>query len=188
MWTKYILYKEARNTMQALIKDKKRKLLQEKLSENNENIGKPKELWKFIKKLGYQTRRLSYAWRFLSFFKSWRFLPRQVQILFKNILWIFQVIFLRNFLTLLENLKYLQCVSITRKLFSVKKKLIFENVTLASILRILKEFKTNKATEVENIMRRFLKDSSNILCTPIAKICNLSIILALSQINIKSQR
>ena len=36
-----ILYKEARNTVQALIKDKKRKLLQEKLSEN---IGKPKEL------------------------------------------------------------------------------------------------------------------------------------------------
>ena len=39
--------------MQALIKDKKRKLLQEKLSENNENIGKPKELWKFIKKIGF---------------------------------------------------------------------------------------------------------------------------------------
>ena len=88
------------------------------------------------------------------------------------------MILLRSFLTLLENLKYLQCVSITRKLFSVKKKLKFENVTLVSILRILKEFKAYKATEVENIMRRFLKDSSNILCTPIAKICNLSIILA----------
>ena len=40
-----IPYKEARNTVQALIKDKKRKLLLEKLSEN---IGKPKELWKII--------------------------------------------------------------------------------------------------------------------------------------------
>ena len=40
-----IPYKEARNTVQALIKDKKRKLLQEKLSENK---GKPKELWKII--------------------------------------------------------------------------------------------------------------------------------------------
>ena len=40
-------YKEARNTVQALIKDRKRKLLQEKLSEN---IGKLKELWKIIKK------------------------------------------------------------------------------------------------------------------------------------------
>ena len=38
--------KEARNTGQALIKEKKKKLLQEKLSENT---GKPKELWKIIK-------------------------------------------------------------------------------------------------------------------------------------------
>ena len=45
-----ILYKEARNTMQALIKDKKRNLLQEKLSENK---GKPKELWKIIKNWVY---------------------------------------------------------------------------------------------------------------------------------------
>ena len=41
--------------MQALIKDKKRKLLQEKLSEN---IGKPKELWKNIKNWVSQTKRL----------------------------------------------------------------------------------------------------------------------------------
>ena len=41
--------------MQALIKDKKRKLLQEKLSEN---IGIPKELWKIIRKWVYQTKRL----------------------------------------------------------------------------------------------------------------------------------
>ena len=40
-----ILYKEAQNTMQALIKHKKRKLFQEKLSEN---IRKPKKLWKII--------------------------------------------------------------------------------------------------------------------------------------------
>ena len=44
-----------------------------------------------------------------------------------------------------------------------------------SILKILKEFKTNKATEVDNLAGGFLKDGSNILCTPIAKICNLSI-------------
>ena len=38
-----ILNKKARITVQVLIKDKNRKLLQEKLSENK---GKPKELWK----------------------------------------------------------------------------------------------------------------------------------------------
>ena len=43
-----------------------------------------------------------------------------------------------------------------------------------SILQILQEFKTNKATGVDNLVGRFHKDGSNILCTPIAKICNFS--------------
>ena len=43
-----ILCKEVRNTVQALVKDKKRKLLQDKLSEN---IGKQKDLRKIIKKI-----------------------------------------------------------------------------------------------------------------------------------------
>ena len=49
-----ILYKEARNTVQALIRDKKRKLLQEKLCKN---IGKPKELWPIIKNLGLRDKK-----------------------------------------------------------------------------------------------------------------------------------
>ena len=174
-------YKEARNTVQALIKDKKRKLLQEKLSEN---IGKPKELWKIIKKWVYQTKRLpqqayaSIRKTFSKYNTSWHFLQGQSQILLKSISRILQVILLRSFLTLLENLEYLQCISITRKLTPVKKKLKFEKVSSVSILKILKEFKTNKATVTDNLAGRFLKDGSNILCTTIAKICNLSIKLA----------
>ena len=52
-----------------------------------------------------------------------------------------------------------------------------------SILKILKEFKTNNATGVDNIPWMFFKDSSNILCTHVAKIYNLSINLPLSQTN-----
>ena len=55
------------------------------------------------------------------------------------------------------------------------KKLKFEKVISVSILKILKQFKTKKATGVDNIAGRFHKDGPNILCTPIAKICNLSI-------------
>ena len=50
-----ILYKEAKNTVQALIKDKKRELLKKKLPEN---IGKSKELWKMLKNWAYQIKRL----------------------------------------------------------------------------------------------------------------------------------
>ena len=85
-----------------------------------------------------------------------------------------QVILLRSVLTVQEYLEYLQCASITRELTSVKKK-IFEKVSSVSILKILKEFRTNKATGVDNLAGRFLEDGSNILCTHIAKICNLSI-------------
>ena len=165
-----MIYNEARNNVQALIKDKKRKLLQEKLSEN---VEKPKELWKTINNWVYQTKRLPQQAYASIQKKSWRFHLGRSQILLKNILRILQVILLRSFLILLENLEYLQCASITRELTSVKK-LKFEKVSSVSILQILQEFKTNKATEVDNLVGRFHKDGSNILCTPIAKICNFS--------------
>ena len=60
----------------------------------------------------------------------------------------------------------------------MKKKLKFEKVSSVSILKILKEFKTSKVTGVDNLAGRFLKNGSNILCTPIAKISDLSIKLA----------
>ena len=55
------------------------------------------------------------------------------------------------------------------------KKIKLEKVGSLSILKILKKRKTNKATGGDKIAEGFLKDGSNILCTPIAKICNLSI-------------
>ena len=44
-----LTYKEAKNTVQRLIKEKKKKFFSKKLEEN---IGEPKELWKNLKKLG----------------------------------------------------------------------------------------------------------------------------------------
>ena len=56
-----------------------------------------------------------------------------------------------------------------------EKKLKFEKVDLVTIRKILKQFKINKATGVDNLAGSFLKDGLNTLCLPIAKICNLSI-------------
>ena len=44
-----LIYKEAKNTVQRLIKEKKKIFFSKKLEEN---IGEPKELWKNLKKLG----------------------------------------------------------------------------------------------------------------------------------------
>ena len=70
-----ILHKEARNTVQALIKDKKSKLLQEKLSEN---IGKSKELWKIIKKLGLPDKKAPSTSICLNTKKELTFSPRGI--------------------------------------------------------------------------------------------------------------
>ena len=95
---------------------------------------------------------------------------------------------LKSFLSLQDDLEYLQCVSITRELTSVKKKLTFEKLCSVSILKILKKLKTNKATVVDNLTWRFLKDDANIFFTPIARLCNISIKFNFSQINKKSQK
>ena len=47
-----------------------------------------------------------------------------------------------------------------------------------TISDFLKELKTNKATGIDNLSCRFLKDGSEVLATPIAQICNLSIKLS----------
>ena len=54
----------------------------------------------------------------------------------------------------------------------------FTKVSENTISDFLKELKTNKATGIDNLSGRFLKDGSKVLATPIAQICNLSIKLS----------
>ena len=51
-----LIYKEGKNTVQRLIKEKKKKIFSKKLEEN---IGEPKELWKNLKKLGLSKTKTS---------------------------------------------------------------------------------------------------------------------------------
>ena len=67
--------------MQALIKDKKRKILQENLSEN---IGKPKELWKITKKLGLPEKKAPTASICLNMKNELTFSPRTIANTFKK--------------------------------------------------------------------------------------------------------
>ena len=54
----------------------------------------------------------------------------------------------------------------------------FTKVSENTISDFLKEIKTNKATGIDNLSGRFLKDGSKVLATPITQICNLSIKLS----------
>ena len=54
----------------------------------------------------------------------------------------------------------------------------FTKVSENTISDFLKEIKTNKATRMDNLLGRFLKDGSEVLATPITQICSLSIKLS----------
>ena len=54
----------------------------------------------------------------------------------------------------------------------------FTEVSENTISDFLKELKTNKATGIDNLSGRFLKDDSKVSATPITQICNLSIKLS----------
>ena len=54
----------------------------------------------------------------------------------------------------------------------------FTEVSEKTISDILKELKSNKATGIDDLSGRFLKDGSKVIATPIAQICNLSIKLS----------
>ena len=123
-----ILYKEARNTVQALIKDKKECFAR-------------KAIWKYRKTKraleNYEKRLLQQEYTETELIFS----SRTVANTFKNILQILQVILFRNFLTLQKNVDYLQWASITVLL--PWKKLEFEKVN--SVL-IMKYWRNLKAT------------------------------------------
>ena len=59
--------------------------------------------------------------------------------------------------------------------FNVKNKFQFSHVTDETILDILKNLDVTKATGIDNIAAIFLKDGAEILASPIAQLCNLSI-------------
>ena len=59
-----------------------------------------------------------------------------------------------------------------------KKRFSFDQVSEKTISDFLKELKTNKATGIDNLSGRFLKEGTKVLTTPTAEICNLSIKLS----------
>ena len=113
-----ILCKEVRNTVQALIKDKKRRLLLDKLSEKYRKIKKALENYKTM---GLPDKKAPTTSISLNTKKELISSPRATA--FKKKLRIFQEILLKSFLNLQENLECLECASITKKLTSVKKDL-----------------------------------------------------------------
>ena len=168
-------YKSARNHIQNLIKSKKRNFFSTKLTEN---AGKPKELWKTLRKLGVPSKEHS---------MSTISLKKDGKILFDStsICEIFKDFFANLATDLLKKLqaptnlfgmnsvqKYYSHLNLQNKQFSIKP------TTNEVILNLLEQINPGKAVGIDNIGGKFLKDGAPILADPITKLCNLSISLS----------
>ena len=146
-----ILYKEARNTVQALIRDKKRKLLQEKLCKN---MGKPKELWPIIKNLGLPDKKAPTTSICLNTKKELTFSSSTIANSFKNHFTNLASDCVKKLPDATRKLGIPSVCQYYKEINFCEKKLKFEKASSLSILKILKEFKTNKATGIDNLAGR----------------------------------
>ena len=153
-----LIYKEAKNTVQRLIKEKKKNISSKELEEN---IGEPKELWKNLKKIGLPKTKTP----------SSNICLKENDGLFFCFLSI-----ANNFKEFFSNLAENLIEKLPNGPNNLKEDPFnFTQVSEKTILDFLKELKTNKATGINNLSGRFLKDVSKVLATPLAQICNLSI-------------
>ena len=168
-----INYRKARNHLQKLIRKKKRNYITTKL---NENIGKPKELWKSLKSLGLPSKKGTPSKICLEKEGKVSFDPKTNVEILKD--------FYSNLATDLVNKlprptnkfgmnsvkEYYKSLNLENKNFS------FQPTTEENVLKLLKDIDPAKAVGLDNLAGRFLKDGAPELSIPITKLINLSIL------------
>ena len=168
----HLNFKKIRNHLQELIKKKKRNYVEYKL---NENLKKPKQLWKSLKSLGLPSKKSAQSKICLEKNGKTTFNSKENAEIFKT--------FYENLSTDLVNKlpkstnkfgmdsvrKYYNGLGIQSESFK------FEPASETMVNLILESINPDKAVGVDNLAGRFLKDGSNILKGPITKLINLSI-------------
>ena len=168
------IYNAARNSAHSLILKKKKQFVQDALQDN---IGKPKELWKTLQGLGLKTTTRTPQNICLENQGKISFDPKANANIFKN-----------HFSNLAGNLvkqlpkaknKFgMKSVESYYEKYKLCKKFSFVPVNQDYIEDILLDIDTSKATGIDNISGRFLKDGASKLALPIMQLLNLSISLS----------
>ena len=167
------LFREARNNVENIIKSKKKTYFEDKLKEN---IAKPKELWKTLNGLGLSKKGTQSGVTNVCLKENDKFVfdPAAISNVFKTFFSDIAINLLAKLPTA-PNRFNKNSVSEFYKKFNIKNKFQFSHVTDETILEILKNLDVTKATGIDNIAAIFLKDGAEILASPIAQLCNLSI-------------
>ena len=169
------LYHNARNAAQSLILKKKKQYTQDALQEN---IGKPKELWRTLQGLGLKTTSKSPQNVCLETQDGISFNSKSNANIFKN----FFSKLAENLIEKLpkaKNLFGVKSVEAYYKNFNLQDKCFsFVPVNKVYIEKLLSEINISKAAGIDSISGRFLKDGASKLAIPVMQLFNLSIALS----------
>ena len=167
-----------------MIKDKKKNFVIGKL---NDNIGKPKELWKSLKSLGLPSKANPSATICLEKDGILSFDPKTNAEIFKD----FYSNLANNLVKKLPTPpnKYGKTAvnNYYKKLNLRGKNFSFAPVAPATILKLLKQLNTAKSAGIDNLTGKFLKEGAPVLASPITDLVNLSISLSLFPDDCKMQ-
>ena len=168
-------YKKARNKVQRMIKDKKKNFFTGKL---NENIGKPKELWKSLKSLGLPSKKSSCSTICLEKDGILSFDPKANAEIFKD----FYSNLANDLVKKLPNPPNKYGKDAVKKYYEnlnpVGKSFSFEPVAYTSVLKLLQQLNPHKSAGIDNLTGKFLKEGAPVLASPITNLINLSISLS----------
>ena len=168
-------YKESKTTVRNLINFKKKSYFETKLKEN---IGKPKELWKTLKNLGLPQKSTSGVNICLKTNEKTSFDAKENANIFKNF---FSNLARNLFLKLPEASKKFgkNSLHLYYKKFNLdKNNFSFCSVSNEVVLKIILNLDLSKASGIDKISAKFIKDGATVLALPISQIFNLSIKLS----------
>ena len=140
-----------------------------------ENVGKPKELWKVLKSMGLPKKCTSVSNICLESEGKHSFGPEENANIFKN-----------YFSGLAENLLlklpqapkifgYASTCMFYRPYNIVPNGFKFSQTNVTTVSKILENIDSSKAAGIDNLGGKFIKDGTQVIAFPITQICNLSI-------------
>ena len=150
-------YKKARNRVQTMIKKKKKNFVVDKL---NQNIGKPKELWKSLKSLGLPSKQKSSSSLCQEKDGNLSFDHKTNTEIFKD----FYSNLANNLVKKLPSLPnkfgketvktYYQRFNLGRKVFSLQP------TTTSAVQKLSEDINPTKSAVLDNLTGKFLRDGS----------------------------
>ena len=170
------IFKETKYKVIKMIKSKKKLYFERKL---HENIAKPKELWKAIKSLGLPCKNfavpnicLKDKIGSLNFEDSSN--ANTFKKIFENLAndLVLKLPKAPNLYTLGKTLLYYNPLGLSRNSFK------FSQILEEDMRKYLINLSPNKASGIDNLSGKFLKDGADVLALPISQLCNLSISLS----------